>query len=143
MANAALACRAGGVGRYAGRLSEAFQEWRPLMKELANCPNVLVKLGGMGMPITGYDWMTRDHPASSDELAAAFGDEFRYAIELFGPERCMFESNFPVDGLSIGYAVLWNAFKKIAAEYDEAEKDALFFGTANRAYRLGLSRDGG
>ena len=128
-----------GVGPWADRKAEAWGEWRASLTELARCPNSFAKLGGKGMRWVGLGWEGRERRASSDEIAAAIGDHFRYAIDLFGPERCMFESNFPVDGISYGYPVIWNAFKKIAAPYSDAERRAMFFGTANRFYRLGLA----
>ena len=103
---------------------------------LAACPNVYAKLGGIVMPINGFGWHKRDTPATSDEIVAATGRYHRKAIELFGPERCMFESNFPVDKQSCSYPVLWNAFKKIAADYSEADKQWLFHDAAATAYRI-------
>ena len=103
---------------------------------LAKRPNVAVKLGGLVMPINGFGLHKRRKPPTSDELKALTGDYYRCAIEEFGPERCMFESNFPVDKFSIAYHVLWNGLKKIAAPYSEAEKEAMFKGTATRVYKL-------
>ena len=88
------------------------------------------------MPDNGFGWMGRETPPSSDEFVAAQSDYYHHMIECFGPQRCMFESNFPVDKLSISYPVLWNALKKIAANYSETERDALFSGTASRVYAL-------
>lgn len=127
-----------GVGPYAGRRAEIFESWRGLLVELARCPNVVVKAGGLGMLFFGFGFERRDVPASSAELAAAWRPYVETCIDAFGPERCMFESNFPVDKQSCSYATLWNAYKRIAAGYSAAEKAALFFGTANRVYRLGL-----
>lgn len=131
-----------GVGPWAERKDEAWAQWRTSLTDLSKCPNVVAKLGGKGMRWVGLGWEGRAQPASSDEIAEAIGDHFRFAIDLFGPDRCMFESNFPVDGVSYGYAVLWNAFKKIAAPYLHDERRALFFGTANRFYRLGIPEPG-
>jgi predicted TIM-barrel fold metal-dependent hydrolase len=86
----------------------------------------------------GFGFYLRDVPPSSAELAAAWRPYIEACIEAFGPDRCMFESNFPVDKQSCSYATLWNAFKRIAAPYPAREKAAMFFGTANRIYRLGL-----
>lgn len=116
-----------------------FAQWRRDAAELATCPNMFVKLGGMAMPINGYGWENGPAP-SSQEFVAAQGDVYRAAIDLFGPDRCMFESNFPVDKVSLPYATLWNAFKRIAASYSEAEKDRLFRGTAAHVYRLDAQR---
>ena len=126
------------IGPYEGLQDEAIREWRPLLAEIAQCPNVVVKLGGQGMYLAGYPFHEASEPPSSDELVAAWGPLIAEAIDHFGPERCMFESNFPVDGLSCSYPVLWNAFKKIAATYSAAEQESMFFGTANCIYRLGL-----
>lgn len=126
------------IGPYAGMQAEAIEEWRPLLAEIAACPNVVVKLGGQGMYLAGYTFHESPLPPSSDELVAAWGPLIEEAIQRFGPERCMFESNFPVDGLSCSYPVLWNAFKKMARSYSNEDRHSLFFGTANRIYRLGL-----
>ena len=88
------------------------------------------------MPDNGFGWHERERPASSDELAEAQSCYYEHTIDCFGPSRCMFESNFPVDKLSISYPVLWNALKKIAAPYSEDEKQAMFYGTAAKVYRL-------
>ena len=125
-----------GVGVYRDRRQEIFARWRRDIEEIARCPNVVAKLGGLAMPDNGFGWERRDRPASSDELVAAQERYYRHAIESFGPDRCMFESNFPVDRLSISYRSVWNAFKKIAAAFSEDEKDAMFRGTAMRVYRL-------
>lgn len=126
-----------GIGPYRGRRGEVRQAWRADMAELAGCPNVSVKLGGIGMPIYGHDWHHREGGATAEELAAAWADDVHWVIDRFGVERCMFESNFPVDRASCTYAVLWNAFKLIAAGYGPADKAALFHDTASRFYRLG------
>ena len=127
-----------GVGPYAGRRAEIFASWRSSLVELARSPNVVVKVGGLGMLFFGFGFERRNVPASSAELAAAWRPYVETCIEAFGPDRCMFESNFPVDKQSCSYATLWNAFKRIAAGYSAPEKTTLFFGTANRIYRLGL-----
>ena len=88
------------------------------------------------MPVNNFGWNGRDLPASSDELVEAQRDFYLYTIECFGPQRCMFESNFPVDKMSLSYHVYWNAMKKIASEYSASEQDALFFDTATRVYKL-------
>jgi len=127
-----------GVGPYASHRAEIFASWRSSLVELARCPNVVVKVGGLGMLFFGFGFEQRDVPASSAELAAAWRPYVETCIDAFGPGRCMFESNFPVDQQSCSYATLWNAYKRIAARYSASEKTALFFGTANRIYRLGL-----
>ena len=125
-----------GIGPYTDRQDEIFEQWSLDAAELARCPNVYPKLGGIVMPINGFGWHRRDTPATSDEIVAATGRYHRKAIELFGPERCMFESNFPVDKQSCSYAVLWNAFKKIAADFSATDTQRLFHDTAADAYRL-------
>lgn len=125
-----------GIGPYAGRRDEIFGPWKDDMAAIAECPNVVAKLGGLAMPDNGYGWDTRDRPASSDEVVEAHAPWYEHMIDCFGADRCMFESNFPVDRWSMSYRVYWNAMKKIAAARAEAEKDALFAGTARRVYRL-------
>ena len=125
-----------GVGPYEGRRAEVFAQWKRSISELATCPNVVAKLGGIAMPINGFGFHKRERPATSDELVAAAGDYYRHTIDCFGPQRCMFESNFPVDKASCSYRTLWNAFKKIASGATAAEKAALFHDTAARVYRL-------
>ncbi len=125
-----------GMGPYAGRSEETFAFWKRHMLELASCPNVTVKLGGLGMRIGVFDFHLRPAPPSSQELADAWRPWIETCIEAFGADRCMFESNFPVDKITTGYAVLWNAFKRIAQGASASEKAALFSGTARRIYRL-------
>ena len=125
-----------GIGPYAGHLDEVFDEWRPLLDDLATCPNVVAKLGGINMPVNGFGWEKRDRPPTSQELADATGRYYLHTIDRFGPDRCMFESNFPVDKASCSYAVLWNCFKRLAAGFSESEKSAMFHDTATRVYRL-------
>ena len=125
-----------GIGPYADKQSEIYPQWKADVAELARCPNVVAKLGGLAMTINGWGWDKREIPASSDELVMAHRDYYLHTIDCFGPDRCMFESNFPMDKLSVSYNVLWNGFKKIAKEFSETEKAALFSGTAKRVYRL-------
>lgn len=125
-----------GVGRFAGRRDEYFDWWRDEVAALAKLPNVHAKLGGLAMPDNGFGWHERDRPVTSDEFVAAQGKWYAHMIDCFGPERCMFESNFPVDRVSVSYPVVWNAFKKIAAGFSEPEKAAMFAGTARRVYGL-------
>jgi predicted TIM-barrel fold metal-dependent hydrolase len=131
-----------GVHSYAGRRDELFGAWRKSMAELAGCPNVVVKLGGLGMVLPGFGFHERERPPDSQELAVAWRPHIETAIELFGPRRCMFESNFPPDKGTCSYRVLWNAFKRIAAAASAAEKRELFAGTARRFYRLPSAADG-
>ncbi len=125
-----------GIGPYADRRDEVFPHWRQAIRELARLPNLSVKLGGLGMKICGFAFHKRPEPPSSEELAALWRPYIETCVEAFGAERCMFESNFPVDKVSCGYAVLWNAFKRLAAGASAAEKAALFRDTAMRFYRL-------
>ena len=125
-----------GVGPYQGKREEIFEQWKQDIEAIALCPNVVAKLGGLAMPDNGFGWNTRATPASSDELVSAQQDYYLHAIDCFGPERCMFESNFPVDRWSLSYHVYWNAMKKIVGRYSEAEQTAMFSGTATRIYNL-------
>ena len=125
-----------GVGPYSGRRSEILSAWRNDIRELAKCPNVNVKLGGIGMTSFGFAFHEREAPPSSEELAAAWRQYVEPCIEAFGVDRCMFESNFPPDKQSCGYTELWNAFKRISTGASTAEKTALYSGTAARVYRL-------
>jgi len=125
-----------GYGPYTGKEKEVFAAWRAQMTEVARCPNVSLKLGGMMMRLAAYDYRTQPKPPTSTELAALWGPYFEAGIELFGPSRCLFESNFPVDKMGIGWAALWNTFKRITAGASPAEKQAMFAGTARRVYRL-------
>ena len=127
-----------GIRGYAGRRDAVFADWKAKMTELATCPNVHVKLGGLGMRINGFDFELADEPPSSAMLAAAWKPWIDTTIGLFGATRCMFESNFPVDKGSYSYGVFWNACKTLAAGASAAEKQALFSGTAARFYALDL-----
>jgi predicted TIM-barrel fold metal-dependent hydrolase len=128
-----------GIGPYAGHADEVFETWRKNIDDLAACPNVVAKLGGINMPINGFGWHKRPLPPTSDELVASTRRYYDHTIDRFGPSRCMFESNFPVDKESCSYHVLWNAFKKMAAGHPEDEKDAMFHSTATRVYRISPS----
>jgi L-fuconolactonase len=125
-----------GIGPYAGKRAEVFQEWKRNMGLLAACPNVFLKLGGLGMPVCGFDWSKRKAPPHSSELAEAMAPYYLWCIEKFGVERCMFESNFPVDKASYSYTVLWNAFKRICSGFSAGERAFLFSKTAIKVYRL-------
>ena len=127
-----------GVGPYAGRRDEVFQVWKKDMTALAERPNVVVKVGGLGNQVSGFDWHTRSVPPDSTELAETTAPYYLHTIEAFGPERCMFESNFPVDKNSYSYTVVWNSFKRMTASFTAAEKTQLFHDTAATAYRLPL-----
>ena len=125
-----------GIGPYASKKEETFAQWKAGIAELGKCQNVVVKLGGLGMLFGMFDFHTRETPPSSEDLARAYKPYIDTCITAFGPNRGMFESNFPPDGVSSSYAVLWNAFKRLAANFSAEEKAKLFSGTAKRVYRL-------
>jgi predicted TIM-barrel fold metal-dependent hydrolase len=125
------------VGPYGNRDEEVLATWRSGIAAVAACPNVNLKLGGVGMPRLGFDWHTRDKPIGSEDLAASMIAPFMtYCIEQFGPDRCMFESNFPPDKVSFSHHILFNAFKRFSKGYSASERAALFHDTAARAYRI-------
>ena len=124
------------VGPYADRDEEVLPKWRDGLASVAKCPNVYVKLGGIGQPRTGYDWSAREKPIGSEELAGLMSPYMNYAIEQFGPERGMFESNFPPDKVGHSYNILYNAFKILSKDYSVTERAAMFQGTAERVYRV-------
>jgi predicted TIM-barrel fold metal-dependent hydrolase len=126
------------IGRYAGRRDEVFTQWRSYMETLSRCPNVTMKLGGMGMRLFGFALDDQPDPPSSEQLAELWRPYMDTLIQLFGPKRCMFESNFPVDKGAFSYPVVWNAFKRIASGYSTEEKGRLFAGTAIDVYRIDL-----
>lgn len=125
-----------GIGPYHGRRDEVFATWKHGIEALARFPNVIVKVGGMGMHISGFGFHERKMPPSSADLAAAWRPFVETCINSFGPERCMFESNFPVDKCSYSYPVMWNAFKRLCHGASGGEIGDLFAGTAKRVYRL-------
>lgn len=125
-----------GIGPYAGRRQEVLLEWRASMTALARLPNVFVKLGGLAMQVSGFDFHLLAVPPDSRQLATAWQPYIATCIELFGPQRCMFESNFPVDKGMCAYPVVWNAYKRLAAQYTLEERTALFSATAARVYGL-------
>jgi predicted TIM-barrel fold metal-dependent hydrolase len=125
-----------GIGPYAGKSDEVYAQWRTHIAELATCNNVVAKLGGINMEVNGFGWHKQPRPPTSQELLEATRPYYEYTLEQFGVERCMFESNFPVDKESCSYTVLWNAFKRLTAGYSAADKARLFHDTAVRVYRL-------
>ncbi len=125
-----------GIGPYRDRRREVQAEWRRSIAELARCENVVVKLGGLAMKICGWGWHKRDAPPSSAELAEAFRPYYLHCIDHFGTDRSMFESNFPVDRAGGSYTLLWNALKRIVADFSADERQALFRDTARQVYRL-------
>lgn len=124
------------IGPYRKNLDEQFARWKADLAALAQRPNVMMKIGGLSMRVFGFDFIDRDVPPSSEELADAWRPLVETCIELFGPDRVMFESNFPVDRAGVSYRVLWNAYKRIVANYADDEKHQMFAGTAIRTYRL-------
>jgi len=125
-----------GIGPYADQRATVLRRWRKSIARLARCPNVAVKLGGMAMKSAGFNWHKQPSPPTSEALAAAWHAYFSYCIELFGADRCMFESNFPVDRPSCSFVVLWNAFKRVAHSASSSERHNLFCGTAHRIYGI-------
>ena len=126
-----------GIGPYADKREEIFDYWKGAVRELGECENVVAKLGGLVMAINGFGFHRRERPATSDELVAATRDYHLHMIDCFGVDRCMFESNFPVDKVSCSYRVLWNSFKKLTGGFSTTEKAALFHATAARVYQVG------
>jgi predicted TIM-barrel fold metal-dependent hydrolase len=133
-------CTPLGVGRFAGRRDELFDGWRADIDEIARCDNVVAKLGGLAMPDNGFGWNAGARPPTSDEFVAAQGRYYRHMLDRFGPDRCLFESNFPVDRLSLSFRVLGNGVKKILRDCSPDERDAVFFATAARVYSLDVER---
>ena len=125
-------------GPYAHRDDEVLPTWRSGIASVAQCPTVYVKVGGVGQPRTGFDWHTRSKPIGSEELAASIAPFMTYVIEQFGPDRCMFESNFPPDKVGYSYNVLYNAFKRLSKDYSATERASLFHDTATRVYHIGV-----
>jgi L-fuconolactonase len=123
------------LGPYSDR-DATHARWRLLMTDVATCPNVVLKVGGVGMPMFGSTWHQNDQPPGAEEVAAYWCDAVQFCIDTFGPARCMFESNFPVDRISMSYATLWAAFDLMSATYSPSERTALFHDTAVRTYRL-------
>ena len=124
------------VGPYGNRDDEVLPKWREGIAALAQCPNVVMKLGGIGQPRYGFDWHTRDIPVGSEELAESLAPLMTYCIDSFSPDRCMFESNFPPDKVSYSYNVMYNAFKRLTKGYSAAERAAMFHDNAARVYRI-------
>ena len=125
-----------GIGRYAGKRDEVYAQWSAHIRDLASCPNVMVKLGGLGMRLPGFGFEELGRAPSSKELAEAWRPWMEHCIEAFGTDRCMFESNFPVDKGGFAYGNGWNAMKRLAAGASETEKADLFWRSATRFYRL-------
>jgi L-fuconolactonase len=125
-----------GVGPYTRSRAEVFAEWQASLRQLASLPNIVMKFGGLGMQVAGFEFHHAPHPPSSQQLADAWRPYFEVIMQTFGASRCMFESNFPVDKGMFSYATFWNACKRLSAGASPTERDALFAGTAMRVYRL-------
>ena len=123
-------------GHYESNADEVVEQWKKGIAAVAQCPNVVVKLGGLGMPRNGFDWHLRDTPIGSEELASQMSPFIEYCIEHFGTERAMFESNFPVDKVSFSYNVMYNAFKRLSKSYSADERAAMFHDNAAKIYRV-------
>ena len=126
------------VGPYANRDEEVLPQWRKGVEEAAKCPNIIMKLGGIGQLRYGFYWHGRETAIGSEELAGALGPLMEHCIQQFGPDRCMFESNFPVDKISYSYNVLYNAFKRLSKGYSASERAAMFHDTAARVYKVNV-----
>ena len=124
------------LGPYANRDEEVIPIWRSGIAAVASCPNIYMKLGGMGETRSGFDWHSRTKPIGSEELANSIAPFMTYCIEQFGPQRCMFESNFPADKISFSYNVMYNTFKRVSRAYSATERAAMFHDTAARVYRI-------
>ena len=125
-----------GVGPYVGQRPAVFAEWKKSLQEIARLPNMFIKIGGLGMSVFGFSFHEQPKPPTSLELAQAWRPYILTCIDIFGPERCMFESNFPVDKGTCSYVVLWNAFKRMTAGMSDHEKQLLYRDTAKKFYRL-------
>tara|TARA_B100000575_G_scaffold63414_1_gene48476 strand:- start:395 stop:1435 length:1041 start_codon:yes stop_codon:yes gene_type:complete len=125
-----------GVGSYATKKEEVYDNWKKDLKELSRCDNVIAKLGGLAMPVNGLGFETNPNPPTSNEFMSIQRQFYLTTIDFFGTERCMFESNFPVDKYSVSYHVLWNAFKNLVKDFSQTEKDHLFFKTASNVYNI-------
>lgn len=125
-----------GFGPYATDRAGHFAAWARGIRAVAERPNVVCKLGGIVATAAAFDYRTAPTPPTSAELAALWLPWFETCIDAFGPQRCMFESNFPVDKMGTRYATLWNTFKRLAAGASETELASMFSDTARRTYRL-------
>jgi len=126
------------IGEYEGKQALTHREWRPAMMRLSRLPNISVKLGGLGMALNGAKFHLNETPPSSTELSDIWKPWIYETINMFGVDRCMFESNFPVDKGSCSYGSLWNAFKIISKEMTQDEKNKLFYENAVKTYKIKL-----
>lgn len=127
-----------GSGRYSDNRSEHFEQWRNALSQVSANPNVFLKVGGLNHQSTGLGAHDLTRPFGSEQMVAAQKAHILTAIDLFGPDRCMFESNFPGDKSGISYAALWNGFKILTEGFSIQERAEMFSGTAQRAYRLDI-----
>ena len=125
-----------GVGPYANKKEQVFDNWKNDLKELSQYKNVFAKLGGLAMPINGLGFEANPNPPTSEHFMSLQRQFYLTTIDFFGPERCMFESNFPVDKYSVSYHVLWNSFKNLVKDFSETERDQLFYKTASHVYNI-------
>jgi L-fuconolactonase len=125
-----------GYAGYRGREREVHRDWLRDMTDLATCPNVMIKLGGLLMTLAAFDFGAAPRPPTSAELADLWRPYIEPCVSLFGPQRCMASSNFPVDKAGFGYGTVWNMFKRITATYSDTEKKAIYEATAARIYRI-------
>ncbi|MDC3107679.1 amidohydrolase family protein [Paracoccaceae bacterium] len=125
-----------GVASYATKKEEVYDKWKKDLCELSQYKNVYAKLGGLAMPINGFGFETNPNPPTSNDFLSFQRQFYFTTIDLFGPERCMFESNFPVDKYSVSYHVLWNAFKNLVKDFSKADKEHLFYKTASNVYSI-------
>jgi L-fuconolactonase len=125
-----------GCGPYTGKRDQMFPAWAEGVRAVARMPNACMKLGGLGMRFSGFEFHRQAVAPSSDALAKAWHPYIETCIEAFGADRCLFESNFPADKGTCSYHVLWNTFKKLGRGLSVAERSALFHGTAQRVYRI-------
>jgi len=123
-----------GVGPYEGKKEGIFKKWKDDISLLSESKNVYAKLGGLAMPVNGWNFHKQNKPASSDQIVDMHHEYYLHTINCFGVERCMFESNFPVDRRSVSYHVIWNAFKKMVLGYSDEDKNKLFFKNAKDVY---------
>ncbi|MGE0386853.1 MAG: amidohydrolase [Gammaproteobacteria bacterium] len=123
-------------GGYDARRDEVFAQWRGFMREVARCPNVMLKVGGIAMHAYGAPWQAGEPPPSSEAMATFWRDDVNRCFDWFGPARCMFESNFPVDRLTVDYVRIWNAFKRLAQPLSAAERAGVCRDNAIRIYAL-------
>jgi len=127
--------------RFAADKNAVFADWKAGIQRLAACPNIVVKLGGLGMAFCAPDWVgSSNDRLLSERMAESTRNYYLSVIDLFTPTRCMFESNFPVDKESTTYRAVWNSFKRITAGFSAHERAQLFYGTAARIYSIDLPK---